>query len=223
MKKILLITIVCVVAGAVSAQTRQGISFSNITTKVTPEEVKLDLDIQAQDLIIRCSGKLTLEFAVENATQRMALPVVIYASRSQARYEERRELLSEKHTAETFYTFDKVKRHDSYNLHYRFNIPYQGWMSQAALTFREYTHDCAGDRLTATATLTGNFGPAISTQKTQTPKIIYVDRPVYFQTPAPVAPPTPVVSEEEPDCDCDPVENQNLWRVRRSAWQRVNR
>jgi hypothetical protein len=89
-----------------------------------------------------------MEFAVESPEHRFILPSVTYSGVARARYELRRRLLSEEYTVEPFHAYDRVKRRDSYQLNYLMDFPFQAWMDGASLTYRMYTHDCDGDRLT---------------------------------------------------------------------------
>ncbi len=196
-------------------------SFVNLSTQVTKEELIIDFDIKARALDLGCNGQVVLEFSVENPDRRLVLPVVVYSTPMRARFEARRRLLSDEYDTETFYVYDRVRKRDSYNLHYRFAVPYQNWMADAGLTFREYTHDCSGDRMTAGGRMMAStFGPAPSQVRTEVrvvPRVVYVAVPVA----APLPPPAATQIVERAKCDC--IEG-SVWEYRlRQRRNRTNR
>ncbi len=168
----------------------------------------IDVDVRASGVNIRRGGRIVLEFAIENADRKMALPTVVYSSAIRTRLEKRRELLSDEYAPEPFYTYDKVKRRDSYNLHYRLSVPYQGWMAGAMLMVREYRQSCSKGWLASTARLIEQFG-------TPPERVVYVVREV--QTRAPQVKAVERAEIEVPEgCESCKEQAQGVWRYRRN-------
>lgn len=146
---------------AVNAQeTNRGIFIENLNTEITGETLDIRLDLRATGLEMKCDGQLILEFAVENDERRLVLPVVVYSGAQRYRYERRRELLSDNYIAEPYQIYKGVRRNQSNNLEYKLSIPYYTWMEHAGITYREYVHDCSGDRQVAGGFLIEDLNPA---------------------------------------------------------------
>ncbi len=150
MRKILITSLCAILGLAAHAQT---ISYSNVGVQVTGEDINIDFDIMAKDMRMPCNGQVILEFAVENADRRMVLPMVIYAGSMRSKYEERRRILSDTHSAEIYHNFNKLKKRGNTDLHYHMEVPFQTWMTNGDLTVREYVHDCDGEKLTYSGVL----------------------------------------------------------------------
>jgi len=136
-----------------------GISVENLQTEVVGEDFHLNFTLAAHNLNINCDGYRILEFAVENAENRLVLPTVVYSGTIRYRYERRREELSGIYPMEPYYIYKGIKKDESYELDYALSLPYYSWMEHASVTYREYTHDCSGNNLTAEGVLLADLIP----------------------------------------------------------------
>ena len=169
---ILLMLVLCY---SVQAQhITSGISVEDLQTEVVGDDFRLNFTVAAHNLHINCDGYRILEFAVENAENRLVLPTVIYSGTIRYRYEQRRTELSGIHPIEPYYIYKGIKKDESYELKYALSLPYYSWMEHASVTYREYTHDCSGNNLTAEGILVADLKPAP----------IYVEPEVWKSNPA---------------------------------------
>lgn len=155
-------------------ESAKAIAINNLNTEITGENLTISFDLAAAGLEMNCNGQLKLEFAVENADRRLVLPEVIYAGTQRYRFERRREILSDAYHTEPYHVYKGVRKNRTYELAYTITIPYYSWMEHASLTFREYTHDCGGDRLSGNGLLMADLNPAP----------IYVEPEVWKPDPA---------------------------------------
>lgn len=137
-----------------------GISVENLQTEVVGEDFHLNFTLVAHNLNINCDGYRILEFAVESEGNRLVLPTVVYSGTIRYRYELRREELSGIYPMEPYYIYKGIKKDESYELNYALSLPYYSWMEHASVTYREYTHDCSGNNLTAEGVLLADLNPA---------------------------------------------------------------
>ncbi len=161
MKKILYtLLLLCLCVNTKAQQADKGISVRNFTTNLTGETLDIDFDLIARGLRIKSCGQLVLEFAVENSDRRLVMPAVVYSGRQRYHYEQRRALLSDGYHAEPYHIYKKVRKNKAYKLDYHLSVPYYSWMEHAGITFREYTHDCSGDRVSGRGVLLFDLNPA---------------------------------------------------------------
>lgn len=157
---ILLLAGVLIGSPALRAQTApQGITLGQATTEITGETLDIRFTIHASQIDLATDDQLKLEFAVETGDRRLILPAVIYAGGQRYRYEERRVALSGSFRIEPYHIYKGVKKRENHTLEYRLSIPYYTWMEHAAITYREYTHECSGDKRTSDGVLVADLNP----------------------------------------------------------------
>lgn len=147
------------VFAAVAQEPRKGVVIERFETNLTGDALNVEFDIKASGLEMQCDGQLILEFAVETSERRLVLPVVVYSGGRRYRYERRRALLSDDYTPEPYQVYPKVRKNREYELEYRLSVPYYAWMQHAAVTLREYTHDCRGEQLASHGVLLADLNP----------------------------------------------------------------
>lgn len=135
----------------------KAVSIDNLMIRIEGETLLINLDIKASALEIKCNGQLKVEFAIETAGRRLVLPAVIYSGAQRYRYERRRETLSNAYILKPYHIYKGVRKSRSYELRYGISIPYCAWMKHAAITWREYLHDCSGDHLSAQGRLVADL------------------------------------------------------------------
>lgn len=145
---------------AKAEETQRVIRIENFSTRITGDALDIHFDIKASGLDMKCNGQMLIEFAVENAERRLVLPVVVYSGNTRYHYERRRETLSGSFQIEPYAMYKGVKKNKVYETDYTLSIPYYTWMEHADITYREYTHDCSGDKLAGNGTLLTNLNPA---------------------------------------------------------------
>lgn len=162
MQKIIYATLILLALGTAAHAQPAGadIAIGNLQTAINGETLDIRFTVRASQLGIKCNGQLKLEFAIESADRRLVLPVIVYSGTQRFRYERRRAELSGAYAAEPYQVFKGVKKERAYETDYRLSVPYYAWMEHAAVTCREYTHDCSGDRLAAQNTLVADLNPA---------------------------------------------------------------
>ncbi len=159
------------------------ITVVNLDMRLSGDELLLDFDVRASGISIDCDGRLIVEFSLETPHRRLTLPVVVYSSATRSRYESRRRLLSDDYSLEPYHTYDRVKDGNAYRLDYRLAVPYQNWMEDAGLTYRHYTHDCRGDRITAQGVLADRLGVVRPLSPAPVPVLPAPRPPVVFSMP----------------------------------------
>lgn len=164
-----------------------GLAITNRQSRLSVDDLVIDLDITAQGLPVRCNGRMVVELAVETPAQRFLLPTVVYSGGIRAIYEERRRALFDGYSPEPYHTYDRMRKREVYELNYKLDIPSQAWMEGAALTWRKYEHDCSGDRLV-------EQGVVIE-------RLNGVARPVYVAE----LPPQEIVAEPAPEIVIEPA------------------
>jgi tetratricopeptide (TPR) repeat protein len=161
MKKVLYILLsVLAYLPAHGQETGHGIAIANAKADITSEDLKISFDLRAEGLEIGSDDALTLEFAVEDSTHRLVLPVVAYSGNRRYLYEERRAKLSGDYPLPPYMVYKGVKSKEKYNLDYRISGPYYGWMEHAALTWYEYRHTCSGEVIVGNGVLVADLNPA---------------------------------------------------------------
>lgn len=154
----LMLFAICFTAGA--QQTKKSITIDSLKTEMTPERLDIKFKIRASELDIDCDGQLKLEFAVESADRRLVLPVVTYSGAQRYRYEQRKDFLSSTYFIKPYAVYKGVKKSRTYETDYVISVPYYAWMEHAAITYREYVHDCSGDRRSGEGLLLADLNPA---------------------------------------------------------------
>ena len=162
MKKILLsIFAICAVSLSATAQrTQTNIVISDVRTHINGRMLDLGFRLSATGLDIQCNGHIKLEFAIENAEQRLVLPAVIYSGTLRYRYEQRRQALSGSYVMEPYKVYEGVKKNQRYDFYYAISIPYKTWMEHASVNYIEYAHDCSGDYILSGNVLVSDINPA---------------------------------------------------------------
>ena len=163
-----------ILALSLPVQAQEGITIENLQTEIAGDHLDINFTVTAANLDIKCDGHLILEFAVETADRRLVLPVVVYTGSTRYHYERRREELSGAYHVEPYRVYKGIKKNRTYALNYTLSIPYYIWMEHAGVTYREYTHDCAGDRQTSNGILIADLNPAP----------VYVEPEIWKSNPA---------------------------------------
>lgn len=185
MKKILYITLLAfaAVSAAEAQQTVRPISVENQNIEVVGDDVNISFRLSAQNLDIESKGHLRLEFAIETDKQRLVLPSVIYSGGLRYRYNRRSSLLSDAYRLEPYAVYKVGSKKDKYETDYAVSIPYYPWMENAAVTYREYMHDCGGDYPTAAGVLVADLNPAPEIPEVWAPNAALYPNLVAFLTP----------------------------------------
>jgi len=167
-----------------------GITIDSIHTHISGDSLALQFTVQASRLAIRCNGQLKVEFALETEDRRLLLPAVIYSGTQRYHYQQRSQTLAGTYYANPYHIYKGIKKTETYILHYKLSLPYHSWMAQAAITYREYTHDCSGDHLSAGDTLLASIIPSTAKEAEQelpavwAPNSLLLSNLVCFLTPA---------------------------------------
>ncbi len=144
--------IICVLLclNASGQKVGQSIRLDNPVAGSSDESLEICIDLTASELNMTSDEMVILEFAIEDGTRRLVLPVVAYCGNQRYLYEQRRTLLSDDLTPLSFpyYVYQGIKHIDKYELPYRLTVPYHGWMEYADLTWCEYFHSCTGEIIT---------------------------------------------------------------------------
>lgn len=155
---LLILTATAFSAGAQESAT--GINITNLQTEITGEKLNIRFDVTARNIQLKSGGQHKLEFALESGDRRLVLPALVYSGKMRYRYQRRMEELSGAYHIQPYKIFKGVKKNQTYALEYTLDIPYYTWMEHAAVTWREYSHDCSGDYLTASDVLIADLNPA---------------------------------------------------------------
>ncbi len=131
----------------------------NPVVEVSETELGVVFGLKASGLRLGSDDMVTLEFAVEDNTHRLVLPVVVYSGNIRYHYEQRRNFLSDDFTPAPYHIYKGVEPARDYTLDYRIAMPWQDWMKHAALTWREYRHDCSGEMMVGEGILIADLCP----------------------------------------------------------------
>ncbi len=137
----------------------RGIAVSNTRTEISDTELGVAFSLKASGLRLGSDDMVTLEFAVEDDTHRVVLPVVSYCGNRRYHYEQRRNLLSDGHTTAPRHIYKGIEAMRDYASDYHIAMPWQEWMEHAALTWREYRHDCTDKTVAGNGILIADLCP----------------------------------------------------------------
>jgi hypothetical protein len=131
----------------------RSVSIGDARAEAAGESIEISMNLRTADMRLESDDMTTLEFAVEDSTHRLVLPVVAWCGNRRYHYEERRNLLSGELTPPAYHTYKGVKIGQEHNLGYNLVVPRYDWMERAALTWCEYRHTCAGEVVVASGVL----------------------------------------------------------------------
>ncbi len=127
----------------------QRISVSGLERSGDGNKFELCATIEAQDLAVSTEAGYRLVFSIDDGRQRLLLPEIEYMGGLRSRYEHRREVLSNLSATTPYKIFRKVKRDRTYTTDYNISMPYEAWMTEAAIYYNLYRYVGSGLRLVA--------------------------------------------------------------------------
>ncbi len=131
----------------------QRISVSGLELSVGNRALELCATVEARGLEVRTATGYRLEFSIEDGRRRVLLPGIEYTGGLRGRYEQRREILSDIPDTAPYESFRGVKRGKTYTTDYKLSMPFDPWMTDAAIRYRLYRYGSGGSRLVASGTM----------------------------------------------------------------------